>query len=411
MQPLIKWPGGKSSELEIINKFIPSYDRYIEPFFGGGALFFSLPPKPSIINDISNNLMVFYSFIKERNEKFKDCLYEINTEWGKLKEVALNSSIEIISVFKQFRNIPDLRQVLQSLIDVNCEKVSEAILKGTSLIIDKDCFKKEIRRMVTDKVFRTYKNEIKNGKLLSNEDLQANFITGFTSGYYMYLRDTLNRIEKSNEIFIATEYKIAVFYFVREFCYGAMFRYNKSGDFNIPYGGIAYNNKDFKRIIKPTGNIFIFTTYSSIGKWHAIFDHHFDTTQFMIWHKTNPAPKIFKNGFLNSCEMIICFWNKGHTWNFTNQRSMHNFIESPICMGSERLKNPKHPAQKPLKILKHVIEIASNPNDVIFDPFMGVGSTAIAALELNRKFCGCEIERVYYEATVERIKQFYISNS
>lgn len=169
--------------------------------------------------------------------------------------------------------------------------------------------------------------------------------------------------------------------------------------------------EDFKRIIKPTGNIFIFTTYSSIGKWHAIFDHHFDTTQFMIWHKTNPAPKIFKNGFLNSCEMIICFWNKGHTWNFTNQRSMHNFIESPICMGSERLKNPKHPAQKPLKILKHVIEIASNPNDVIFDPFMGVGSTAIAALELNRKFCGCEIERVYYEATVERIKQFYISNS
>lgn len=249
MQPLIKWPGGKSSELEIINKFIPSYDRYIEPFFGGGALFFSLPPKPSIINDISNNLMVFYSFIKERNEKFKDCLYEINTEWGKLKEVALNSSIEIISVFKQFRNIPDLRQVLQSLIDVNCEKVSEAILKGTSLIIDKDCFKKEIRRMVTDKVFRTYKNEIKNGKLLSNEDLQANFITGFTSGYYMYLRDTLNRIEKSNEIFIATEYKIAVFYFVREFCYGAMFRYNKSGDFNIPYGGIAYNNKDFKKKI------------------------------------------------------------------------------------------------------------------------------------------------------------------
>lgn len=90
---------------------------------------------------------------------------------------------------------------------------------------------------------------------------------------------------------------------------------------------------------------------------------------------------------------------------------MHNFIESPICMGSERIKNPKHPTQKPLKILKHIVEIASNPNDVIFDPFMGVGSTAIAAIELNRKFCGCEIERTYYEATIKRIKKFYINNS
>lgn len=169
--------------------------------------------------------------------------------------------------------------------------------------------------------------------------------------------------------------------------------------------------EDFKRIIKPTGNIFIFTTYNSIGKWHAAFDCHFDTTQFMIWHKTNPAPKIFKNGFLNSCEMIICFWNKGHTWNFANQESMHNFIESPICMGAERLKDPKHPAQKPVKVLKHIIEIASDPGGVVFDPFMGVGSTAIAALTLKRKFCGCEIDREYYEATVNRIKNYYINNS
>lgn len=169
--------------------------------------------------------------------------------------------------------------------------------------------------------------------------------------------------------------------------------------------------ESFKRILKPTGNIFIFTTYNSIGKWHSAFDKHFDTTQFMIWHKTNPTPNIYKKGFLNSCEMIICFWNKGHTWNFTDQKNMHNFIESPICMGAERLKNPKHPAQKPVKILKHIIRIASNPNDVVFDPFMGVGSSAIASLELDRVFYGCEINRDYYNAGVERVKKYYISRS
>ena len=168
---------------------------------------------------------------------------------------------------------------------------------------------------------------------------------------------------------------------------------------------------DFKRILKPHGNIFVFTTYNSIGKWHATFDKQFDTAQFMIWHKTNPTPNIFKKGFLNSCEMIFCFWNKGHTWNFTDQKNMHNFIESPICMGTERLKNPKHPAQKPVQILKHIIQIASNPNDVVFDPFMGVASSAIAALELNRIFYGCEINKEYYNAGVERVKKFYLNHS
>lgn len=160
---------------------------------------------------------------------------------------------------------------------------------------------------------------------------------------------------------------------------------------------------DFKRIIKPDGNIFIFTSYNMIGKWHEYFDKEFDTFQFFIWHKTNPAPKIFKNGFLNSCEMIICMWNKGHKWNFSRQNEMHNFFESPICMPPERLHNPKHPAQKPVKLLKHLIHIASNPGDIIFDPFMGVGSTGVAAKATDRRFVGCEIDREYFDAARKRI--------
>lgn len=160
---------------------------------------------------------------------------------------------------------------------------------------------------------------------------------------------------------------------------------------------------DFKRILKPNGNIFIFTSYNLIGKWHEVFDTEFDTFQFFIWHKTNPAPKIFKNGFLNSCEMIICLWNKGHKWNFSTQKEMHNFFESPICMAPERLRNPKHPAQKPVKLLSHIIKIASNPNDIVFDPFMGVGSTGVAAKICERKFIGCEIDPIYYEAACKRL--------
>lgn len=83
---------------------------------------------------------------------------------------------------------------------------------------------------------------------------------------------------------------------------------------------------------------------------------------------------------------------------------MHNFIESSICMKPERLSNPKHPAQKPVSILKKMIEIASNENDIVFDPFMGVGSTGVAALELNRRFIGVELDEAYFDAAQKRVK-------
>jgi len=166
---------------------------------------------------------------------------------------------------------------------------------------------------------------------------------------------------------------------------------------------------DFIRILKPTGNIFAFTSYNMIGEWHKAFDPEFDTFQFVVWHKTNPVPKVRRAGFLNSCELIICCWNKGHTWNFTKQSEMHNYIESPICMGKERLKNPTHPTQKPVKVLKHIIRLASNEGNLIFDPFMGVGSTGVAALRMGRRFLGIEIEKEYFEAAQKRIENIPIS--
>ena len=79
-------------------------------------------------------------------------------------------------------------------------------------------------------------------------------------------------------------------------------------------------------------------------------------------------------------------------------------------MGSERLKNPKHPTQKPVKVLEHIINIASNENDIVLDMFMGVGSTGVAALNLNRRFIGIELDNEYYEASVKRLKDVYYNS-
>lgn len=167
---------------------------------------------------------------------------------------------------------------------------------------------------------------------------------------------------------------------------------------------------EFKRILKPTGNIFIFCSYNIIGEYHKVFDPEFDTFQFMVWHKTNPVPNFRKSSFLNSCELIIGCWNKGHTWNFTNQRDMHNFVESSICMGVERIRDANgkslHPTQKPVSILEKIVKMASNENDLVLDCFNGVGSTGEAALKNNRRYIGIEIDKKYMQASEKRLKKF-----
>ena len=166
-----------------------------------------------------------------------------------LKKLALEKAEVLKPIFLQFRQNEAIKTQLEEEIENCCKSISVSLTDCSKVVINKELLHKEIYRMVYDKIFRTRKNELKNSKDLSDYDLTNNILTGFTSGYYMYLRDVLNRIEKNKEVFIAEEYKIAIFYFVREFCYGSMFRYNKSGDFNIPYGGIGYNNKDFKKKI------------------------------------------------------------------------------------------------------------------------------------------------------------------
>ncbi|MCL2132654.1 MAG: Dam family site-specific DNA-(adenine-N6)-methyltransferase, partial [Lentimicrobiaceae bacterium] len=78
MKPLVKYRGGKTNEIPNIAKHIPQYKgRYIEPFFGGGALYFHLEPKKAIINDINTKLMAFYLGVKNDFPNLRNELYEI----------------------------------------------------------------------------------------------------------------------------------------------------------------------------------------------------------------------------------------------------------------------------------------------------------------------------------------------
>jgi len=242
---LIKWPGGKTRELEKIISFIPSYSRYIEPFFGGGAMFFYLRPEKAIINDISKNLMDFYGLVKEQNSLFHAYLndyYSLIQGTLAFCEEHYPVVSEIYEQYKSSCSKDELTSAVKSLAE-------KALLTLPALALDRLCFDsrsflKELSYNIEDKIIRTAKNE--SHSPFSDSDLKENLIAGFISGIYMYSRSIHNDMTLKRRPSPCIEYCAANFYFIREYCYGSMFRYNAKGEFNIPYGGMSYNRKSFK---------------------------------------------------------------------------------------------------------------------------------------------------------------------
>lgn len=102
MKPLVKYRGGKSKEIPQLTKHIPQYDgRYIEPFFGGGALYFHLEPSKAIINDINSKLISFYLGVRNNFEALQRELNEIEiryiTNRKKFEELKCKTPLERVN--------------------------------------------------------------------------------------------------------------------------------------------------------------------------------------------------------------------------------------------------------------------------------------------------------------------------
>lgn len=247
MQTLIKWPGGKTKEFQYIKDLIPSFSRYIEPFFGGGAIFFQLQPKKSIINDINTDLIHFYSLLQDNQQydEFKRELYEYVNNWEKITKyinIFENKLTELYELFKYNKiTKPELSNKVTSIIREEEQNFNGLFHK--KFCLDEQNLLKQITLNLISKISRTILIERQRGQLPEG-DLQKNIETAFRSGFYMHFRDVMNYSESRYKINLPK--KIANYYFIREFCYGSMFRFNKNGNFNIPYGGIGYNSKDFR---------------------------------------------------------------------------------------------------------------------------------------------------------------------
>ena len=159
MQTLIKWPGGKTKEFPYIKDLIPTFDRYVEPFFGGGAIFFQLKPKKAIINDICSELTDFYNLLKTENdrEEFKKELYEYVINWEKIPKYIGIFENKIIKLYDKYKNDEiakaELSKQVNSILKKEEDRFNGLFLKNFCL--DEQNLLKQITSNLISKISRS----------------------------------------------------------------------------------------------------------------------------------------------------------------------------------------------------------------------------------------------------------------
>lgn len=281
MKTLIKWPGGKKNEIKYIKDLIPKFDNYVEPFFGGGALFFELEPKQAYINDISVDLIQFYRLLskKETRKKLKDILLDYNDYWNqfpKINDKVFDVIKKIYDDFK-FEKIDKIELKHQISIFINENNNLFLDKFPENIYLDKEIYIKEINRNLVSKISRTVKLDLK--KSFSHEELKANIETALRSSFYMHERFKMNLLAH-DKLLLSDVENTANFYFVREYCYGSMFRYNKEGEFNIPYGGMSYNKKNFLEKIDYLFSLKTFNVLKNTTIENLDFEEFFNKYEF-----------------------------------------------------------------------------------------------------------------------------------
>ncbi len=171
-----------------------------------------------------------------------------------------------------------------------------------------------------------------------------------------------------------------------------------------------------RRALKPDGTLWVIGSYHNIYRLGtALQDLGYWILNEVVWRKTNPMPNFRGRRFTNAHETLI--WcardpKSRYTFNYEAMKALNDGLQMrsdwllPICTGAERLRTDgqkAHPTQKPEALLHRVILAATNPGDLVLDPFFGTGTTGAVARRLHRRWIGIEREPDYAALAENRI--------
>lgn len=157
---------------------------------------------------------------------------------------------------------------------------------------------------------------------------------------------------------------------------------------------------EFYRVLKDSSHLYIMTNHINLQEiLNTTINNGFHFIKSLIWNKGN---KIMGQYYMSQFEYIL-FFRKG------TAKKINNCGTSDILeVANKKSKNTNgeniHDTEKPIELMEILINNSSNKNDIVLDPFVGVGSVAIACLNLNRKYVGFEIDKQYYDISLKRLE-------
>lgn len=155
------------------------------------------------------------------------------------------------------------------------------------------------------------------------------------------------------------------------------------------------------RILKEGTHCYIMTNHVNLYEILTVAQEcGFHFIKSLIWNKGN---KIMGQAYMSQFEYIL-FFRKGK-FKKINKCGTADILEVPNKKQKGGDGKNLHDTEKPVELMKILIENSSQENDVVFEPFMGIGATVVASLELNRRCIGVELDEKYFDIAKKRIEE------
>lgn len=149
-----------------------------------------------------------------------------------------------------------------------------------------------------------------------------------------------------------------------------------------------------KVMLNENSHIYCFCSWHKIDIFKVEFEKRFDLKNLIVWEKNNTGMGDLFGAYAPKHELCL-FGGIGN-------RKLNGNRE-PDIVKAKRTGNEFHPTQKPIDLIQKFVRKSTDEGEVVFDPFMGSGTTGIAAAELKRSFIGVEIDEQYFKVAKKRI--------
>lgn len=160
---------------------------------------------------------------------------------------------------------------------------------------------------------------------------------------------------------------------------------------------------EFYRILKEGTHCYIMTNHVNLYEILTVAqDCGFHFIKSLVWNKGN---KIMGQAYMSQFEYIL-FFRKGK-FKKINKCGTSDILEVPNKKQKDEDGKNLHDTEKPIELMRILVENSSQENDIIFEPFMGIGATVVASLELNRRCIGVELDDKYFSIAKDRIEQLF----